>query len=311
MKRALTILGLIVILGLNRSGLAKADPVSLKYRMATGAHYQYQMTVQTETVQQIWGQPVDRKETWSIRYGITVLSGSNNKSGILLRVTYDSIDYQFSNAFLQYAYKLYPDCSGLPAGLQPYAELVGSEFHLKLQNCSKTNMPEKRPQSVNSDLRQLLSPANPEAYTVNFMFHELIHNLFPVYPKSRKALQPGDCWKERLTVSNGQVAPKLQAVYELTATSGDQLQVELETPSGCSLKQKFASKVNQQVVAKNIVNLTGTARGSFRIAKVDSLPLEGKIRLDLAGEIKKSGLDIPTTLKLDVNYRLINQSYGG
>ncbi|HYH04011.1 MAG TPA: hypothetical protein VEC37_12985, partial [Bacillota bacterium] len=299
MKRAVIIGGTVLIFLLNTMVFADAEePVGLKYQLETGGQYRYQMAVRNKTVQQVREHRICRNEAWNIEYGMTTLSGSKNKSGILLRVTYNSIHHTFNSPFQQYSFQLTTDDVELPKVLQPYAALVGTDFNLKLQNRPQL-LPQETPQVQNMNLQQLFTIYSPEAQVAINSFPNLVQNLFPVYAKNPKFHNIGAGWTEQICIANGRINPEVSVNYRIIDISGKDIGLEFETPAGWEFNRKDTYKNNRKVVAENIVKLAGTARGSFRINKLTGLPLQGLIKLKLAGELLKLGVRIPVSLETE------------
>ena len=312
MKRALIIGGLGLVFSLN--AIVSADtgsPVSLKYRLETGSQYRYRMNVRTETFQQIREERIGRNEAWDIEYGLTTLSGSNNKSGTLLRVTYNSIHHTFKSPFQQYSYQLTAGDGELPKALQPYAALIGTDFNLKLQNRPKLLLP-KTPPVQNFDLQQLFSVYSPQAQFAINSFPNLVQNFFPVYVGKTVSFRSGDGWSGQICISNGRINPEVRVNYRITDITGKDIGLEYKTPGDWELDWKYTykNKNNRKVVAENTVKLAGAAEGYFRVDRQTGLPLRGTIKMQLSGELCKLGLNIPVSLQTVIDYRIVDSDEG-
>lgn len=306
MKKTIIGLGIGWIFWMSLGVVCGEEAVVLKYRLETGAQYKYCLTVKSETVQQILNQKVTRAEEWRIGYGITVLSGSENKSGLMLRVVYDSLHYKLASPFHQYDCQLIPGNNQLPVNLQAYANLIETDYTIKFQNRPKIEVKAENGSSL--ELQQRIAKAGPEMLAADQMFPYLIQNIFQGHPKREWRLSPGAVWQEKTVLTDGQMAPEVVAQYRFVEGDANRLRVEFQSPTGCSLKRKWVSQNNRQVIAEMVSDLSGTVNGGYQIEKNTGLPLEGEIILTMTGNIRKDEKSIPTVWKTEIRYRLVSQT---
>lgn len=280
----------------------------LKYRMETGAQYKYRLTVKTETLQQIHGQKIGRAEEWQIGYGITVLSGAGNKNGVLMRVVYDSIHYELASPFHQCSYQLVPGKEYTPSTLQPYANLVETDFNVRLQNRIKIDRILGNGNSQPLELQQLVSRVRPEELTPDLIFPYLCQNIFPEVPKGNKALATGAVWQGKTVLTDGRITPEVVFQYRIGKVDSNKVRVEFQSPSGCSMKQKWACKFNQKVLAEVASDLSGAAKGSYQLDKTTGVPLEGETSFDMTGKVCRDEKTFPAVWRTEIRYTLVSQN---
>jgi hypothetical protein len=307
-KKALVLLGIFLLGAVNASAAGQGETINFKYQLETGMKFGYQLTVKTDTTQKILDEVIPRDEEWQIQYQITVLSGSGNRGGALLRVTYDSIFYRLDSPFQQYSRRLTPDDANLPERLKPYANLIGTDFKIyllktpKIEVNAQTDHPAD-PEDFN--LLQFFSSLSPNVTSVKYLFPNLIGNIFVAYPNASHKFKANDHWLSERCLTNGQFAPKLKTEARITAIDAERIHVGLGTASGCKYQNEQSVMHNKLKLAKVVSVLTGSLEGQLEIAKDSKLPMNGMINLDLAGTVKRFETEaIPVTVKMAIRYQL-------
>jgi hypothetical protein len=297
--------GIILCLLATGVGLAEAETLDSKYRLETGQTFRYQLTVTTEAVQEIAGVTSRRLEEWRVEYGLIVLGGSNPTEGALIRATFESLVYKIDSIFQQYECQINPGDPALPVGIKPYAQLLGSDFMVKISNRSKPEIPDHNRDLAKPDLEKLITELMSGVVNTKYSLNYLVYNIFLPYPGKAKPLKPGDCWVGKSLFNNGQIIPELKAEYRISEINDQSFALEVLPRSGCVFKQKLSVKDNRNVIAAAVINLAGTLTGQFEVVKATMLPRTGNIAIALSGTVQKMGNVIPTTLRITVNYRMI------
>jgi hypothetical protein len=300
--------GILAFGAFNVLAAGNDEHFNLKCRLETGMRFGYRLTVKTATTQNVLEKVVPREEEWQIKYRVTVLSGSGNRGGIVLRATYAAIDYRLDSPWQQYAGHLSPDDVTLPERLKPYANLVGTDFKVSLSKTPRIEIPAKRHNPVNPedfDLQLFLSSINPDTLAAQTLFANLLGNILFTYPHSPAKLRLNDRWQGVSCLTNGSFTPKLRCKYQVTAIDAERIKLAVTTPFGCKYRNRQPVKNHQTEVMKVVTDLTGSLQGRIEIVKKSKLPAAGMLRLDLAGTVNRFGTLVPVTLTMTVQYRLI------
>jgi hypothetical protein len=307
-KKALLLLGIFLFGAVNAVTAENRETIDFKYQLATGMKFGYQLIVKTATTQKILGEVITRNEEWQIQYQITVLSGSGNRGGALLRAVYGPIFYRLDSPFQQYSYRLTPDDATLPERLKPYADLIGTDFKIALSKTPKIEVNAKTDNPANPEdfnLQHLVSSFSPDLRSAKYLFPNLIGNIFFAYPNASQKFKANDSWASESFLTNGQFAPKLKTEYRITAINDERIQVALGTPFGCKYQNEQSVKHNKIELTKVVSVLTGSLEGQLEIAKDSKLPLTGMANLNLVGTVNRFGAELPVTLKMTVQYQLL------
>jgi hypothetical protein len=299
------LLGILFLLSVPMIAGAEAETADSKYRLETGQTFRYRLTATTETVQDI-GSASRRLEEWQVGYGLRVLGGSNPKDGTIIGATCETIVYKIDSLFQQYECTVNPGDPALPAVLKPYAQLVGSEFIIKISNRSKLVAVSRR-NAADIDLKQMFTMLMSGTMGIRYSLPDLTRNIFLPYPGRNKPLKSADTWVEQVSFTNGMFAPELKAEYRVTEMNDASFGLEVRPRSQCVLKQELSVKDNRTVIAKAFIDLTGTMTGQFEVDKATMLPRNGNIAINLSGTVKKFNVVTPTTVKIKVSYRMIEE----
>ena len=298
-------LGLLFFLSVSTIAGAEAETADSKYRLKTGQTFRYRLAASTETVQGI-GSASRRLEEWQVGYGLRVLGGSNPKDGTIIGATCETIVYKIDSLFQQYECTVNPGAPALPAGLKPYAQLVGSEFIIKISNRSKL-VAVSRQNTADMDMKQMFTMLMSGTMGVRYSLPDLTRNIFLPYPGKDKPLKFADTWVDQVSFTNGMFAPKLKAEYRVTEMNDASFDLEVRPRSQCVLKQELSVKDNRTLIAKAFIDLTGTMTGQLEVDKETMLPRNGNIAIYLSGTVKKFDVATPTTVKITVSYRMIEE----
>jgi hypothetical protein len=301
--------GLLLVIFLIAAPISRArtkEAVNFKYQLETGMQFGYRLTVKTTTIQKVLGMAINRDEEWQIRYQITVLSGSNNRGGALLRANYAAIAYHLDSPFQQYSYRLNPDDTTLPDRLKPFAKLIGTDFKLSLQKAPKIMVNTQKDNPVNPekfDLQQLLESFSSDTLAAQYMFPKLINNIFWIYPKGAQTYKSNDSWQGVSSLTNGQFEPNVKTEYRIKDIDDERILVALATPDGCKYQKVEPVKDEKTELTKVVTALAGSLAGQVEIAKKSKLPSAGMLHLNLNGTVNRFGTDTPVTLKMLVKYQ--------
>jgi hypothetical protein len=307
-KKIWWLAGIFLIGAFNVRAAENSEIVNLKYQLETGMQFGYRLTVKTATTQRILEKVVPRAEEWQIKYKITVLSGSDNRGGAILRATYAAIDYRLNSPLQQYSGHLNPNDVTLPERLKPYADLVGTDFIVSLSKTPRFEIPAKKHNPVNPeefDLLQFLSSVNPDALAAQSLFSNLLGNILLAYPHPALKLKPNARWQRVSYLTNGSFMPKLKLDYQVVAIDAERIKVAVTTPFGCKYQNRQPVKNRQTEVTKVITALTGSLQGRIEIVKESKLPAAGMLQLDLTGTVNRFGTLVPVTLITTVQYQLL------
>jgi hypothetical protein len=305
-KKCLWLLVILMIGSVGARAAAKDKTINFKYQLETGMKFGYQLSVKTATTQQVLGRVINRDEEWQIRYQITVLSGSANRGGALLRVTYDSIGYRLDSPFEQYSYRLKPDDAALPERLKPYARLIGTDFKLSLQKTPKIKVNAQKENSAHPEgfnLQQLFASFSSDALAAQYQFPNLIGNIFWAYPNAAQKYKTGASWQGASSLTNGQFAADVKTEYRIIDANTERIQVALRTPNGYKYQKEQPVRDNQTELTKMVTALAGNLAGQVEIAKASKLPFAGMIKLSLDGTVNRFGTEVPVSLQMAVRYQ--------
>jgi hypothetical protein len=308
-KKVILLLGIFLIGAVNTLAAEQRERIDFKYHLETGMKFGYQLTVKTATTQKVLGELISRNEEWQIQYQITVLSGSNNRGGALLRATCSTIFYRLESPFQQYAGQLTPNDANLPERLKPYAKLIGTDFKISLLKAPKIEVNAVTEHSMNPEgfnLQQLFSGAGSNGMAAQSLLSNLIGNIFCAYPNASQKFKTTDSWQGESCLTNGQFDPKLKTEYRIKAVNAERIQVALGTPSGCKYQNQQSVKDHQTELAKVVSVLTGSLEGQLEIARASKLPIKGMMDLNLAGTVNRLGVESPVTLKMTVQYQSLS-----
>jgi hypothetical protein len=295
------LLGILFLLSVSVIAGAEAETADSRYRLKTGETFRYRLTAVTETISDT-GSASHRLEEWRVGYGFKVLGGSNPTDGTLIRGTLETIVYKTDSLFQQYECIVNPGDPALPVSLRPYAQLIGSEFLIKISNRSKL-VSVSGQDSAAMDLNQMITRLMSGTMGVRYSLPQLTRNIFLPYPGKGNPLRTGDSWVAKVAFSNGMLAPETKVEYRVAGFTDAGFVLEVRPRSQCVYKQKLSVRDNPTLLAETSINLTGTLTGQFEVDQATLLPRTGNIAIELSGTVKKFDVTTPTTVKITVSYQ--------
>ena len=265
-------------------------PIDLKFNLATGESYDYNMDVDMSTKGDFGGQAIDVKNTMELGYHFTVLGDSAGWkklsatiSKIVMNVNAGGMNFSYDSDTPPDSTDMIGSMLGKVLGVMKGAEF-GFTMNAKGEIGSVSGIDElmQRMQSDVSDASGMGAGIGNSFSEDNF--RQNMQQTFGAYPG--KPVKPGDTWTSTTSTSTSGMKLETTNIYTLESVSGNIANVKVDS--------KLATSSADTAVA----GISGTSSGNLNFDIPTGIAIDGNTETNLDIKVNEQGQTTPMTTEI-------------
>jgi len=262
-------------------------PIDLKFNLATGENYDYNMDVDMSTTGDFGGQSIDVKNTMMLGYHFTVLGDSAGWKKLSATISKIVMNVNTGGMSISYDSDKPVDSTDVTGGMlgKVLGQMKGAKFGFTMnekgQIGSVTGVNElvERMQANVPGASEMGAGLGNSFSEDNF--RQNMQQAFGAYPG--KPVKPGDTWTS--TTSSTASGMKLETANAYT----------LESVSGSIANIKVNSKLSTASTDSAAAGISGTTTGNIMFDIPTGIAIDGNTETSLDIKVKEQGQTIPMT----------------
>jgi len=272
------------------AGVARAEKVSLRLKLAEGKTYNLKMTAQQKISQTIGGRKVDMDQTLGMGYSFAV-TDVDAEGTISAKVTYDSVLFRQKGPTGTVEYDSAHPTETVNPMAKAFAAQLGQSFTLALTPEGRITKVEGVDKLFAHVLRSMDIPAGPQRDALekspkqqfgDQAMQDSMEQLTAIYPDG--PVDVGDSWERKVTMAKG-FPMQLENTWQLKSRKDGRATIDV--------KSKISSNANADPISMGPVSLkydfTGDQKGELVLDEATGWTVSAKTTQKLTGKVNVKG----------------------
>jgi hypothetical protein len=291
---AMSIVAFFVLLSCNNMPGKSGDAIDLKFNLAKGASYDYNMNMDMSVKGNANGQPINVTNKMAMGYHFGVTDDSAGWKKISSTISRIAMNINAgSGVNINYDSDKPVDTSDMVNGTmgKVLGAMKGGEFTFTMNDKGKIGSVTGITEMMN---RMMASVPNAGAMAGSMSsafnednFKQNIQQAFGMYPD--KPVKPGDAWTSAMNMNNAGMSIKMNNTYTLESVSGDNANI----------------KVNSKITSPSgdsTMGINGSMTGTMKYDIPTGVPVDGDLDMIMNMNVNQGGQSMP--INMDVKMKI-------